>query len=99
MAFNYMSYKVFTNRQCDYYPCHTGVKGQYNCMFCYCPLYTYKNCGGDYVLFKGMKDCTNCIIPHSGEDGWEMIQNKLEEIYEENKGTSGCSISHTELNC
>ena len=82
----YMSYKVFTNRHCEHYPCHTGVKGQFNCMFCYCPLYQH-DCNGEYVLINNRKDCTNCVIPHSGEDGWEMMQMKLEEIYEKNQTT------------
>ena len=74
-----MSYKHFENRSCKYYPCH--FEGQ-NCMFCYCPLYWLPiDCGGDYVFLEGgIKDCSKCSLPH-GNNGWDKIQNKLQEAF------------------
>jgi Zn-finger protein len=49
-------------------------------MFCFCPLYHYKNCGGEYEILKknGLKDCSNCLVPHS-PDGYEYIVKFLKE--------------------
>ena len=27
----------FANKDCEYYPCHPGLK-EFNCLFCYCPM-------------------------------------------------------------
>lgn len=74
-------YKYFTNEQCEYYPCHEANKdGFFNCLFCFCPLYSMKeDCGGNHVYTEsGIKDCSNCLIPHL-ENGYEYIINKLKE--------------------
>ena len=41
--------RFFQNRECRYFPCHTGVpEEEFNCLFCYCPLYTLgRKCGGN----------------------------------------------------
>ncbi len=68
------SYKFFANRDCQYYPCHKGIE-ELNCLFCYCPLYPFMDCGGDYTLTeKGIKNCTNCIRPHKAENYDEIMQ-------------------------
>ena len=37
------------------------------CNFCYCPLYD-KVCSGSYrTLPSGVKDCSDCTIPHTRE--------------------------------
>ena len=43
------NYKFFQNNKCEYFPCHKGIPEEdFNCLFCYCPLYTLgKNCGGN----------------------------------------------------
>ena len=42
------SYKYFKNTDCKYFPCHKGLSDDFNCLFCYCPLYTLgKSCGGN----------------------------------------------------
>ncbi len=69
-----MSCKFFENKKCEFYPCHKGVE-KFNCMFCYCPLYPL-DCGGNYVLTNGVKDCSNCILPHKAEN-YDYIINKL----------------------
>ncbi len=73
--------KFFQNRDCKYFPCHEGVDAdQFNCMFCYCPLY-YKGaeCGGKYKLSdSGIKSCVDCDIPHH-MDSHEYIIKQLKE--------------------
>ena len=44
----------------------------FNCMFCYCPLYFLEDCGGNYTYIKGIKDCSNCLIPHKPK-GYDYI--------------------------
>ena len=35
-----------------------------DCRFCYCPLY-HLDCGGKYTIrAAGIKDCSDCTIPH-----------------------------------
>lgn len=56
------------NRQCEYFPCHkTDNPEEFNCLFCYCPLYALGDkCGGNFTYTEtGIKDCSNCMIPHS----------------------------------
>jgi hypothetical protein len=43
-----------------------------------------KECGGNYVYYKGVKDCSNCLIPHS-EGGYDYINKKLKEEIFNNK--------------
>ncbi len=72
-----MSYKYFTNKECEYYPCHNLEN--INCLFCFCPLYFLDKCGGNYtVLENGLKDCSKCNIPHS-ENGYDYIIKKIKE--------------------
>jgi hypothetical protein len=41
------AFKGFTNHECPFLPCHPGVKREFNCLFCYCPLIAYE-CPGPY---------------------------------------------------
>jgi Zn-finger protein len=79
------NYKFFQNNKCNFFPCHNVSKEKlkdFNCMFCYCPLYTYANCGGNYIfLSNGIKSCEKCTIPHFDYD---YIINKLIELNEQN---------------
>ena len=47
-------YKFFQNKKCEYFPCHKGIpEADFNCLFCYCPLYTLgKSCGGNFEYLK-----------------------------------------------
>jgi len=72
------SYRFFTNKDCEYYPCHKGIS-EINCLFCFCPLYFMEDCGGDYVMLENnVKDCSNCIIPHKREN-YDFICDKLKQ--------------------
>lgn len=72
----------FQNKNCPYFPCHkTENLQEFNCMFCYCPLYTLADkCGGNYkILSNGIKDCSNCIISHSPNFA-KVIESKFNLI-------------------
>ncbi|SHH14881.1 cysteine-rich small domain-containing protein [Tepidibacter thalassicus] len=75
------NYKFVQNTKCEYFPCHkTNDKENFNCLFCFCPLYALKDkCGGNFTYNNDIKDCSNCTIPHS-KNGYEHIMSKIEEI-------------------
>ncbi|MBZ2175522.1 cysteine-rich small domain-containing protein [Schnuerera sp. xch1] len=80
-------YRFYRNTSCDYFPCHkVKSEEEFNCMFCYCPLYFLEECGGNYVYNDRIKDCSNCLIPHS-PNGYDYINEKLmtENIKRRNK--------------
>ena len=79
-----MNYKFFSNTKCEYFPCHkTNDPENFNCLFCYCPLYAIKDkCGGNFrYTEKGIKDCTNCTLPHQRKN-YDYIIGKFKEIVE-----------------
>lgn len=64
------SYRYFANTECQFFPCHDI--DTLNCLFCYCPLYNYE-CQGNYIILSnGIKDCSNCNLPHV-ENGHDYI--------------------------
>ena len=73
----------FQNRDCQYFPCHPTRCEDFNCLFCYCPLYALGDrCGGKYAyLENGIKDCSGCMIPHS-DGGYEFILSRFREVVE-----------------
>ncbi|HLR20795.1 MAG TPA: cysteine-rich small domain-containing protein [Tissierellaceae bacterium] len=76
------SYRFFTNKDCKYLPCHyVDSTEDFNCLFCYCPLYFLEDCGGNYEDNNGIKDCSNCLIPHRPR-GYEYINKKIMEVNE-----------------
>lgn len=80
------NYKFFQHKECEYFPCHNTVDlDKFNCLFCYCPLYLIEDCGGNNSFTKGIKVCTNCLVPHT-DGGYEIIINK---IIEKNKEKAG----------
>ncbi|MDF2520077.1 MAG: metal-binding protein [Clostridia bacterium] len=71
------NYRFFQNKECEYFPCHKVKNDEnFNCLFCYCPLYFLEECGGNHIDNMGIKDCTNCLIPHS-ENGYDYIVDKI----------------------
>ena len=71
------SYKFYNNKGCHYLPCHkVNNVDEFNCMFCYCPLYFFDECGGKYKDKSGIKDCSDCLIPHSPK-GYDYINQKI----------------------
>lgn len=63
--------KFFQNKECEYFPCHKGLS-DFNCMFCYCPMYGKEICPGnpEFIEVDGrqIKDCSNCTFPHQPEN-------------------------------
>lgn len=77
-------YSFFQNRECEYFPCHKTDKPEdFNCLFCYCPLYALGDqCGGGFQYNeKGIKDCTKCIFPHRREN-YSQVVERFKEIAE-----------------
>ncbi|MFQ9309871.1 MAG: cysteine-rich small domain-containing protein [Paraclostridium sordellii] len=76
------NYKFFSNDKCEYFPCHkVNNPENFNCLFCYCPLYTLKeNCGGNFkYTSNGIKDCSSCLIPHN-KNSHDYIMSKINDI-------------------
>ena len=69
-------YAFFQNRECEFFPCHKGADPEnFNCLFCYCPLYALgKKCGGNCSFTEsGIKDCSGCFVPHRRENYGKII--------------------------
>lgn len=78
------NFKFFQNTKCEYFPCHdTKDKDDFNCLFCYCPLYALgENCGGNYsYIAGGIKDCSGCLVPHK-RNSFEYINERFNDIKE-----------------
>ena len=86
------SSKFFSNKECEYYPCHKCDE-DLNCLFCYCPLYRLEKCPGNYELIeiKGsgdgqmhrIKSCMDCTFPHKAEN-YDAIMKLLKYMNENN---------------
>lgn len=77
-------YSFFTNKECEFFPCHkTNDPENFNCIFCYCPLYALKDrCGGNFIYNeKGIKDCSKCLLPHVRKN-YGYVMDKFSEILE-----------------
>lgn len=75
-------YRFFQNKECEYFPCHKDIKVEdFNCLFCYCPLYTLgKRCGGHCTYTEaGIKSCQHCTFPHQREH-YDVIIARFREI-------------------
>ena len=73
-------YTWFQNKECEYFPCHKGVREEeFNCLFCYFPLYRMPDCRGGFVMRGGIKDCSYCLLPHNGLESYPYILAKLRE--------------------
>ena len=77
-------YSYFQNAQCEFFPCHKGAnKENFNCLFCYCPLYALgEKCGGSFTYTpEGYKDCSDCLVPHKREN-YDRIIARYADIAE-----------------
>ena len=85
------NYAFFQNTQCEYFPCHkTAHPEDFNCLFCYCPLYALgKKCGGNFAYTEnGIKDCSECLTPHK-RDNYGYITGRYREIMDMVKKMDG----------
>ncbi len=83
------NHEFFQNTACEYFPCHRGVEiQQFNCLFCYCPLYALGDrCGGDFTYTEGgIKDCSDCLRPHQKHRYPEMLE-EAQKVLEMAKNT------------
>lgn len=75
------SYRFFENKDCKYFPCHEK-EGDFNCLFCYCPMYRLEKCPGNPYYIdkngKALKVCTNCTFPHEPEN-YDAIMEILKQ--------------------
>jgi len=72
----------FSHRECEYYPCHKNADPEdFNCLFCYCPLYALgTDCGGNFrYTEQGVKDCSGCLVPHE-KGGFDYIVKSFPKI-------------------
>ncbi|MCR4713902.1 MAG: cobyrinate a,c-diamide synthase [Treponemataceae bacterium] len=80
------NYKFFQNRACEMFPCHqTDDPDNFNCLFCFCPLYfSGEKCGGNFKFTeKGTKSCINCTFPHKKEN-YDALMAKLRMFLKKN---------------
>lgn len=77
------NFKFFQNNVCEFFPCHKNVKDEeFNCLFCYCPLYMLRDeCGGDFKMTNGIKDCSDCTKPHDS-DSYAYIMSGMKKVIE-----------------
>lgn len=79
------NFKYFSHKKCEYYPCHkTENPEEFSCLFCYCPLYAMgKQCGGNFsYLENGVKDCTDCLVPHRREN-YDYMMEQMRKFHKE----------------
>lgn len=73
------NYKFVQNTKCEYFPCHkVKNEAEFNCLFCYCPLYMLKDqCGGNFTYTEnGIKNCSQCTLPHS-KGAYDHVMSKM----------------------
>ena len=77
-------YDFYQNKECEFFPCHKGMdEEKFSCLFCYCPLYALGDkCGGNFTYTDyGIKDCSNCLVPHRREN-YLGIMRKMDDVLE-----------------
>lgn len=72
--------QYFKNTNCEFFPCHKTDGEFFNCMFCFCPLYTLGDkCGGNFCYTENnVKDCSGCTLVHS-KAGYDHVIKLLSE--------------------
>ena len=68
------NYAYFQNKDCEYYPCHKTDGEDFNCLFCFCPLYRLPCPGEPKQLPNGTRDCSGCGFPHKKENYVRIMQ-------------------------
>jgi Zn-finger protein len=77
------AYAFFNHKECEAFPCHeTDSPENFNCLFCYCPLYFCGDqCGGNFIrLAGGVKSCEACLIPHKKENYGYIVEQLRKAI-------------------
>ena len=84
-------YDFFQHKECEFFPCHEGMdEDRFSCLFCYCPLYALGDkCGGNFTYTEqGIKDCSNCRLPHRREN-YLKVMAKMDAVLELAKKKEG----------
>lgn len=72
--FDKINYHYFQHSNCEYFPCHdVDDIVNFNCLFCYCPLYWDHGCPGNPDYSGGIKDCSKCAYPHKAENYFNIV--------------------------
>ena len=77
-------YSFTQHTACEFFPCHkTAHPEDFNCLFCYCPLYALGDrCGGNFrYIGDGIKDCSGCLRPHRRES-YPAICKQMSQVLE-----------------
>ena len=85
------SSRFFKNSECSFFPCHQNFEGgteNFNCFFCFCPLYGKTPCPGNPTYIKKddgriIKRCTDCTFPHKPEN-YDKIMSLLKTSAQKN---------------
>ena len=77
------NYSYFSHKECEYFPCHKGADvNNFNCLFCYCPLYALGDkCGRGYNI-KSLKPKVEGICDYCGGDLYQRKDDTKETIEE-----------------
>ena len=83
-------YSFTQHKTCEFFPCHkTEHPEDFNCLFCYCPLYTLgEDCGGNFsYTAAGIKNCSGCNFPHKPENYRALLSAfpKIAKLAEQKK--------------
>lgn len=76
------SHRFFQNKSCEFFPCHSDIpEKEFSCLMCYCPLYLVPDCigvqeGKGIYLSNGVKDCSDCSIPHDRKN-YDLMMSEL----------------------
>jgi Zn-finger protein len=72
------SARFFRNTRCEHFPCHDLDARQFNCLFCFCPMY-HMECLSEpgHLETQGVriKDCSRCDYPHRPENYERIIRH------------------------
>ena len=77
-------YSFFQHKECEFFPCHkTDRPEDFNCLFCYFPLYALGDkCKGNFRYTEnGVKDCSQCLVPHNRKS-YSYIISRYPELME-----------------
>lgn len=78
-----MNYKYFQHSNCEYFPCHNvDDPVNFNCLFCYCPMYRDDDCLGDPEYVEGIKDCSHCDYPHKPKNYYNIVDFLVKKAVE-----------------
>jgi Zn-finger protein len=71
-------YEFFSHKRCEAFPCHNVAAENFNCLFCFCPLYRLECPGAFKTMANGVKDCSDCAYPHKKDNYKHIIKILME---------------------